>query len=139
MTADILHAAGIPGFLSNIDEARSHFTSEDESHSIQGFIEYWWGQYGNAAVGSKEFLVPEVMGDDTTAGLLDLEGGRKRTPKGIQTRMGNYLQKLLGRVFDLDDGTRCQVYVANGAYRSKVYRLAELDTADPSSNDHLIG
>ena len=134
LTGAILHAAGIAGFLSNVAETRANFTNSTDSET-QGFIEYWWSTHGESAVGSAEFLVPAVTGDERTAGLLDLDGERKRTRKGIQTRMGTYLQKLLGKVFDLPGGRCCQVYVENGPQRSKLYRLAVIAEAGPSSED----
>ena len=137
LTGSILHAAGIAGFLSNVEEARAKFTNNADSEEAQAFIEYWWSTHGESAVGSGEFLVPAVTGNESTAGLLDLEGERKRTPKGIQTRMGTYLQKLVGKVFDLSDGNRCQVYVGNGPHRSKLYRLSVIAETGPSGENGL--
>jgi hypothetical protein len=75
----ILHVAGVPGFLGNLDEVME--ASDSEGGSWRAFIQLWWDRFGSA-----EVSVSDLIGfakDDNEADALalllwatDAEGGR---------------------------------------------------------------
>ncbi len=82
----LLEVAGIPGFLSNLDEFRGETDSEEEGN--QAFVTAWHDKFGDAVVGVSE-LLPLATAD------LNLGDGTERSQK---TRLGRHLGRLRDRV-----------------------------------------
>lgn len=82
----ILDVAGIPGFLSNLDEFRGESDVEEDAN--RSFVTAWHDKFGGTVVGVSE-LLPMATAD------LNLGDGTERSQK---TRLGRHLGRLRDRV-----------------------------------------
>lgn len=90
----VLHVAGIPGFLENLNEF--YEASDSEGSSIREFLTAWWQQYGGRVTGVGDlFTIASETG-------LDLGTGNERSQK---TRLGKDLKQLKDRHYSLGEIT----------------------------------
>ncbi len=83
----ILEAAGIGGFLGNLDEL--YESSDQEGNTLSGFVESWWETYDTTAVSASE-LYTLAYGPDVKVNL-EL---RSATEQGRKVQLGRILQKM---------------------------------------------
>lgn len=105
----VLEVAGKPGFLTNQDEF--YRDADAESHEWREFVEAWWAVYGTEPVGAATLLML-AREHDLLADVF--EGG---SLKSQETRFGNRLQSMRGRIFE---GRR----IAKSVDREKPYCLS---------------
>ena len=114
ITGGILEAAGIPGFLDNLDETRD--MRDDETPLIASFVDYWWRIHGGSRLRAGELL-------NLAEGNLDIAGS---TRHALTISLGKLLtthrDKCYGGFFIRDAGLRSG---------SKLWRLERAnDTGD---------
>ena len=66
----ILHVAGVPGFLGNLDEVME--ASDSEGGSWRAFIQLWWDRFGSAEVSVSDLIghaQSALVGLPVSAGL----------------------------------------------------------------------
>jgi putative DNA primase/helicase len=113
VVGDILEAAGISGFLANLDE---FYEIADQEGSIwRAFVAVWWSKFGEQEVGAGE-LFPLASSIDG----FDLGKGSERAQK---ITFGIQLGKQRDRVIA---GNR--VTLARTAQRAKQWRLLPVDS-----------
>ncbi len=90
----VLHTAGIPGFLENLNEF--YEASDSEGSSIREFLTAWWQQHGGRVTGVGElFTIASESG-------LDLGTGNERSQK---IRLGKELKQLKDRHYTIENVT----------------------------------
>ncbi|MFM8616078.1 MAG: hypothetical protein ACKOC9_15475 [Alphaproteobacteria bacterium] len=90
----ILHGAGVPGFLGNLDEVME--ASDSEGGTWRAFIQLWWDRFGSAEVGVNDLHQVALHTDPP----FPLGDGSERSQR---TRLGTVLAKMRDRVFRLGD------------------------------------
>lgn len=111
----VLHIAGVPGFLSNLDEF--HTETDDDAAMRAAFVGAWWDEFQGRAVGVAD-LYKIASGGDLDLGLGDKNAQSQRI------RLGRRLGEWRGMRFDLDG--RLTVSIARGDLlrRAQLWRLA---------------
>lgn len=94
----ILAHAGIPGFLSNLDDFYEQTDTEGEM--IRSFLAGWWEAHGERSVGTADLYSVAI----TTS--LDLGDGTERSQR---TKLGNQLKELKDRVYQLSPELTVQI------------------------------
>lgn len=89
----VLLAAGIPGFLDNLDGMTD--ATDDETREWQGFVGLWWERYAGKVVETTE-LFGLALDSDLLGGVLGDRGERSQ-----KTRLGKALARLNGRYFSI--------------------------------------
>jgi hypothetical protein len=90
----ILHVAGVPGFLGNLDEVME--ASDSEGGSWRAFIQLWWDRFGSA----------EVSASDLIGFARDAEASLPISAKndhGLKVALGAAFTKLRDRAFRTSD------------------------------------
>lgn len=126
----ILAAAGVPGFLGHLDDPEE-MVVESGGDDWPEFVRLWWEEMGSEALG------PARLTDLAKRhGLLDAIRGEKGG-KSQETRMGNALKKLRGRVF----GPR-RIVVAPDLHtkqpRYKLLPVEDSDSTEETSQDQSL-
>lgn len=118
----VLTTAGIPGFLSNLEDMME--ASDTEGTAWNGFIAGWWDHYGTAEVGAGDLLDLALNADPT------LPVGR--AGKAIDAAdLGRGISRMRDRVFDLD-GRKLQLKFSRTLRRSQRWMLRV-------ATDHMAG
>jgi putative DNA primase/helicase len=114
----ILEAAGIPGFLSNLEEF--YELADHEGAVLRAFVELWWEKYHSQDVGTVELLpiAKEIDG-------LDLHG---KDDGGMRRSLGKLLAKQRDRVI----GT-ARICMAGTVHRASRWKLIDLSSRLASS------
>lgn len=114
----ILEAAGVPGFLSNLEEF--YELADHEGAVLRAFVELWWEKYHSQDVGTVELLpiAKEIDG-------LDLHG---KDDGGMRRSLG----KLLARQRDRVIGT-ARICMAGTVHRATRWKLIDLSPRSVSS------
>jgi putative DNA primase/helicase len=114
----ILAAAGIPGFLSNLEEF--YELADHEGAVLRAFVELWWEKYHSQDVGTVELLpiAKEIDG-------LDLHG---KDEGGMRRSLGKLLAKQRDRVID----TR-RICMAGTVHRASRWKRIDLSPRSASS------
>jgi hypothetical protein len=108
----VLQVAGIPGFLGN---RREYIEKADEEGAhVRGFLADWWDSHRDAPVLVK--------------GLIELARGHplpiaSKTDQGTLVRLGQFIQSLEDRQYDLGGGLRVTVRRAGEFRRAVRWRL----------------
>ena len=110
----ILHVAGVPGFLGNLDEVME--ASDSEGGSWRAFIQLWWDRFGSA----------EVSVSDLIGFAKDAEASLPISAKndhGLKVALGAAFTKLRDRAFRTSDRL---VHLRQGKllHNSQRWRLA---------------
>jgi len=109
----ILHVAGVPGFLGNLDEVME--ASDSEGGTWRAFIQLWWDRFGSA-----EVSVSDLIGHARSA-EVDLSVSAK-TDQALAITLGKAFRKLRDRAFRTSD--RLVHLRAKGAvYNSQRWKL----------------
>jgi hypothetical protein len=90
----ILHVAGVPGFLGNLDEVME--ASDGEGGTWRAFIQLWWDRFGSA-----EVSVSDLIGHARSA-EVDLPVSAK-TDQALAITLGKAFRKLRDRAFRTSD------------------------------------
>ena len=109
----ILEAAGVPGFLANLDEM--YEAANAEGAVWRAFVAAWWERYGTAEVGTAELHELALACEPP----LPLGDGGERSQR---TRLGRALGRLRDRVFAIGEVKVC-VRVAGTRQRAQRWRL----------------
>jgi hypothetical protein len=88
----ILEAAGVAGFLSNLESFAAK--ADDDAADWTAFIGAWWDRYTTTPVTTRAL---HLVARDTFPALL----GDGKTEKAEQTKLGAALKERTGWVFDL--------------------------------------
>jgi hypothetical protein len=109
----ILAAAGIPGFLSNLEEF--YELADHEGAVLRAFVGAWWEKYQSQEVGTGELLpiAKEIEG-------LDLRG---KDDGGMRRSLGKLLAKQRNRV--IGSTRMCMAGTVNRATRWKLIDLSK--------------
>lgn len=91
----VLEAAGIPGFLGNLEDMMA--ASDSEGAGWSAFIAAWWDRFGTAPVGAADLFDVATFCDPAPP----MSGGTERAQK---TAFGISISRMRDRVFRL--GTR---------------------------------
>jgi len=115
----ILHVAGVPGFLGNLDEVME--ASDSEGGSWRAFIQLWWDRFGSA----------EVSVSDLIGFAKDAEASLPISAKndhGLKVALGAAFTKLRDRAFRTSDRL---VHLRQGKllHNSQRWRLAPAEDA----------
>ena len=110
----ILHVAGVPGFMGNLDEVME--ASDSEGGSWRAFIQLWWDRFGSA----------EVSVSDLIGFAKDAEASLPISAKndhGLKVALGAAFTKLRDRAFRTSDRL---VHLRQGKllHNSQRWRLA---------------
>ncbi|MCA3431766.1 MAG: hypothetical protein INF71_19345 [Roseomonas sp.] len=90
----ILHVAGVPGFLGNLDEVME--ASDSEGGTWRAFIQLWWDRFGSA-----EVSVSDLIGFARDAEVsLPLSA---KNDHGLKVALGAAFTKLRDRAFRTSD------------------------------------
>ena len=92
----ILDAAGVPGFLANLDEM--YEAADAEGAVWRAFVAAWWERHGTAEVGTAELHEIAIACEPP----LPLGDGGERSQR---TRLGRALGRLRDRVFAIGEVT----------------------------------
>ena len=109
----VLEAAGIDGFLGNLEEMME--ASDVEGLAWNGFIGSWWDRFGTAEVGSSDLLDLAICADPKLP--LGREG---KLPDAAD--LGRGLSHMRDRVFDVD-GRKLQMKFIRTLRRSQRWGL----------------
>ena len=109
----ILEAAGVPGFLANLDEM--YEAADAEGAVWRAFVAAWWERHGTAEVGTAELHELAIACEPP----LPLGDGGERSQR---TRLGRALGRLRDRVFAIGELRVC-VRVAGTRQRAQRWRL----------------
>ena len=109
----ILEAAGVPGFLANLDEM--YEAADAEGAVWRAFVAAWWERHGTAEVGTAELHELALACEPP----LPLGDGGERSQR---TRLGRALGRLRDRVFAIGEVKVC-VRVAGTRQRAQRWRL----------------
>lgn len=115
----ILHVAGVPGFLGNLDEVME--ASDSEGGTWRAFIQLWWDRFGSA----------EVSVSDLIGFARDAEASLPISAKnehGLKVALGAAFTKLRDRAFRTSDRL---VHLRQGKllHNSQRWRLAPAEEA----------
>ena len=88
----ILQVAGVPGFLTNLDE--TYETADSDGATWRAFVACWWDRHGTAQVGTADLYEAAVACEPP----LPLGGGSDRSQR---TRLGKILGRMRDRIFAL--------------------------------------
>jgi hypothetical protein len=118
----ILHGAGIPGFLGNLDVLYAR--ADAEGNAWRGLLGAWWEQYGDEGktAGDLYPLLAEVEADTLINGRDEI--GRKKS-------FGKALARVLERVFTVatDAGSvRLQITDGGISHKVRLWKLASVET-----------
>jgi hypothetical protein len=114
----VLEAAGIPGFLSNLEEF--YELADHEGAVLREFVGLWWDKYRSQDVGTVE-LLPIAQ----TVEGLDLHG---KDDGGMRRSLGKLLAKQRDRVI----GT-ARICMAGTVHRARRWKLIDLSPRSASS------
>ncbi len=92
----ILEAAGVPGFLANLDEM--YEAADAEGAVWRAFVAAWWERHGTAEVGTAELHELAIACEPP----LPLGDGGERSQR---TRLGRALGQMRDRVFAIGEVT----------------------------------
>ena len=109
----ILEAAGVPGFLANLDEM--YEAADAEGAVWRAFVAAWWERHGTSEVGTAELHELALACEPP----LPLGDGGERSQR---TRLGRALGRLRDRVFAIGEVKVC-VRVAGTRQRAQRWRL----------------
>ena len=109
----IIEAAGVPGFLANLDEM--YEAADAEGAVWRAFVAAWWERHGTAEVGTAELHELALACEPP----LPLGDGGERSQR---TRLGRALGRLRDRVFAIGEVKLC-VRVAGTRQRAQRWRL----------------
>ncbi|MCA4907730.1 MAG: toprim domain-containing protein [Roseomonas sp.] len=115
----ILHVAGVPGFLGNLDEVME--ASDSEGGSWRAFIQLWWDRFGSA-----EVSVSDLIGFARHAeASLPISA---KNEHGLKVALGAAFTKLRDRAFRTSDRL---VHLRQGKllHNSQRWRLAPAEEA----------
>ncbi len=108
----ILQAAGIPGFLANLEEFYEN--SDAEGAMWRGFVRAWWDKFSGDEIGVSELF-------DLNNGIEDALDLGKGNEKSQKTRLGQELMKMRDRQFD-----DCRIVLAGERQRAKQWKLVQV-------------
>ncbi len=129
----VLHTAGIPGFLANLDAVRS--VQDDDAAQWRAFFDAWWEAFGETAVTADDImksilfqgqLADEVIPDVLAVPMEKGEGSLKRS-------LGRYLSRLTGRIFE---GRKLSDAGKHSFHKVRMWNLVEQakeDESDPQA------
>lgn len=109
----VLEAAGIEGFLCNIEEMMA--ASDSEGAVWRSLVAAWWDRFGTADVGTGDLF---TLATDCEPPLT-LGSGNERSQR---TRLGKALGKLRDRVFDIG-GTKVRIQLLGVSHQAKRWQL----------------
>ncbi|MBN9524460.1 hypothetical protein J0H58_39090 [bacterium] len=125
----ILDVAGIPGFLTNLDDYRR--TAVDAEGEWREFATLWWARYADAPVPLGD-LYDLAAGSELLGAAPDVAGGTGRySGRGMRTRFGSALAAARDRVYA---GYRIRAAGEDGHSKMKKYRLEPTPGAAPSAS-----
>ncbi|MCE2762801.1 MAG: toprim domain-containing protein, partial [Acetobacteraceae bacterium] len=115
----ILHVAGVPGFLGNLDEVME--ASDSEGGSWRAFIQLWWDRFGSAEVSVSDLI---GFAKDAEASLPI----NAKNDHGLKVALGAAFTKLRDRAFRTSDRL---VHLRQGKllHNSQRWRLAPAEDA----------
>jgi putative DNA primase/helicase len=117
----ILSVAGVPGFLSNLEEFYEE--SDAEGASWRTFLAAWWEKYGE-----KEITVKDLWCIVSEESFLPLGDG---TEQSQRVKLGKMLAERRDRVFDLEIGiSQLRLSLQRGSQRQRAYRWKLQATKD---------
>ena len=110
----ILHVAGVPGFLGNLDEVME--ASDSEGGTWRAFIQLWWDRFGSADVSVSDLI---GFAKDAEASLPI----SAKNDHGLKVALGAAFTKLRDRAFRTSDRL---VHLRQGKllHNSQRWRLA---------------
>lgn len=123
----ILDIAGVPGFLTNLDEF--YDASDTEGADIRAFLLSWWEKHAGTAVGVADLFA--IATADESA--LDLGDKGERSQK---IRLGKMLADLRDRHYQLRDRLTVRVSAAGTEKRAQLWRLVALSSTDGECDEY---
>jgi len=115
--AGLLDIAGVPGFLTNLDQF--YESSDAEGTGVRAFLMAWWDAHQEKAVGVAE-LFPIATSDNSS---IDLGDKGERSQK---IRLGKMLVDLRDRHYQLDAGVTVRFSAAGTEKRAQLWKLIPL-------------
>ena len=120
----ILHVAGVPGFLGNLDEVME--ASDSEGGTWRAFIQLWWDRFGSA-----EVSVSDLIGHAQSA-QVGLPVSAK-TDHALSITLGKAFRKLRDRAFRTSERL-VHVRAAGHVHNSQRWKL-EPAPEDPEKGE----
>ena len=127
----VLATAGIPGFLTNLDDMMA--ASDSEGAGWSAFIAAWWDRFGTAPVGAADLFDVATFCDPAPP----MSGGTERAQK---TAFGISISRMRDRVFRLE--TRAvRVRKAGVSHKTTRWQLeiCEAQTPSKTTNQPEVG
>lgn len=119
----VLETAGIPGFLTNLEDMMA--ASDSEGAGWSAFIAAWWDRFGTAPVGSADLFDVAIACDPTPP----MSGNNHHAQK---TAFGMSISRMRDRVFRLE--TRAvRVRKAGVLHKTIRWQLELCDVESPSN------
>ena len=119
----VLETAGIPGFLTNLEDMMA--ASDSEGAGWSAFIAAWWDRFGTAPVGSADLFDVAIACDPTPP----MSGNNHHAQK---TAFGMSISRMRDRVFRLE--TRAVRVRKAGVLHKTIRWQLELCDVEPPSN-----
>ena len=119
----VLETAGIPGFLTNLEDMMA--ASDSEGAGWSTFIAAWWDRFGTAPVGSADLFDVAIACDPTPP----MSGNNHHAQK---TAFGMSISRMRDRVFRLE--TRAVRVRKAGVLHKTIRWQLELCDVEPPSN-----
>ena len=108
----ILHVAGVPGFLTNMD--RLCKAADPQGSAIAAFATLWWSAHQSEPVGAARLIGLAREAE------MDLGHGSDRA---VSTRFGISLREMAGKLYQTTDGTALTVTAAGDDTGAKLWSL----------------
>ena len=108
----ILHVAGVPGFLDNMD--RLCQAADPQGSAIAAFVTQWWSAHQSEPVGAALLIGLAREAE------MDLGHGSDRA---VSTRFGISLREMAGKLYQTTDGTALTVTAAGDDTGAKLWSL----------------
>ena len=108
----ILHGAGVPGFLGNMD--RLCQAADPQGSAVSAFATLWWATHGTQPVGVAQLT------EQAVEARLDLGQG---TDRQVSTRIGIRLRNMAGQLVQTSDGTSLTITPAGEDTGAKLWAL----------------
>lgn len=115
----ILRAAGISGFLGNLEEFYN--ASNDESQALNVFVDAWWEKFQGKEVGVND-LYPLVIDKS-----IPIELGRNTSERGEKTALGKLLSRSRGRQIG-----EYRISLGTTRQRALQYKLVRVSEQEPN-------
>lgn len=134
----VLHYAGVPGFLANLEQVAQ--LRDEESQQWARFVEAWWYEFQDGFVTTQDLcdrICSNTAANNHDAAIPDvLLVSRDRGTGALRRSLGRHLSKYSGRVYG---GRKIVDYGVDGKRKICIWRLDSQDGGVFDENGGVSG